>query len=856
MKKIFLFLLLVLGMGAAVTAAACTDRRSGHNFELSEMIIQPTCTEPGTAEYVCPDCGQTEVRQISPLQHDWGEWKVKISATCESIGYEVRICNNDPFHKEFNWFDLIDHDWGEWEIALPATCHNSGYEVRICKYNSSHIDNRLIFPHHEWNEWTVDTYATCLEQGEESRTCKLDYSHKETRPIEALGHTSALQNWVTLQNSTCIISGTDVLLCDRCSDVIETRREIVQAHEYSNGICENCGRRDWRVAQIDDPDLYNSEYGFSMLKEEEKGGAMQALYLQIDRDARIYHNGNSDSAILGTYDYETLGLTMDEAVAVWKTYMDDHPLYYWLGRNMYYGEVAEVLVDISYSSHSVRQSINQTIYKKANEWREDTEENAYLAALSYHDKIIYEVDYLDSRKIYPEGTDWAHNIVGVFEGKGAVCEGYARSFQLLLNMTGIENVFVTGKSRNSPHAWNAVKLDDGKWYWFDLTYDDIPGWMWGVQYNYFAVSEEQNIAWSDDRGYFETPVFFATQHTPDCGTGVNFLVRLPEISQTPYKGVGEPLLRQTFNVGKFTYAVAGYHSVQLIKCTATGNVCIPETVEYDGVTYEVISIGAMDEEGFFEDSFGDVYYAPIETLYIPASIRFMWTNAVHNTYKGGIVGFKVSEDNGQFASLDGVLFTKDFYTLISYPGKSAMTEYKIPDGVETIAYHAFIDGGENLRSFTIGKDVSEAGNTNWGNGWLRSDNTGSHSFIGGEWGFTIYHLNALETLSVDTENEYYSVENDVLFDKNKIILYAALLCVEELVVPSSVEIINYYACYVGSIRKLIFEGNSIKEIRQGAFVNCFNFKEVIFNGTQEEWDAVDKEGLDKYCDYTLTCTKE
>ena len=899
MRKIFLSLLLLLGIGATLTAVACSgneEQHTEHNFEFAEVVIEPTCTEVGSAKYVCSDCGAVMERPMSPIWHNWGEWTVETPATCKDKGEEVRTCKNDASHKttrsidalghdwgeweeetpatcdiggekvrvckhdathkESRATDPIGHDWGEWETDIPATCYSYGYDVHVCKNNPSHKESRPVDPlDHDWGEWEEETPATCLEDGEEVRTCKNDFLHEETRTVKALGHTSALHNWSTLYASTCIISGTDALLCDRCGDVLETRRVAVLAHEYSNGVCSDCGRRDWSVAQIDDPDLYNSEYGLRMLADEENGGAMQALYLLIDGDARVYHNGNSDSVILGVYDYMALGLTMDEAVAVWKTYMDDHPLYYWLSRTMSYGEVAAVLVDGAYSSHTVRQLINQTIYKKASEWREDTEENAYLAALSFHDKIIFEVNYLDSNRIYPEGTSWAHNIVGVFEGRGAVCEGYARSFQLLLNMTGIENVFVTGKSGNIAHAWNMVKLDDGKWYWFDLTYDDIPGWMWGVRYNYFAVSEEQNIGWSDSGLIKVEPRYFASEHTPDSGTDVNLLVRLPETAKVPYEGVGELRLRQTFTVDEFTYAVAGYHTVQLIECTATGDVHIPETVEYQGITYGVISIGAMDEDGIFDDSLLNVYHKPIETLFIPSSIRFLWTNAVHNTYKGGIVAFEVAEDNDQFTSLDGVIFTKDLYTLISYPGKSLKAEYRIPDGVEIIAYHAFMDGGENLRSLILGKDLSSAGNTNWGNGWLRSDNTGSHSFVTGEWGSTFIALKVLETLSVDPESENFTVFNDVLYNKDMTILYSALYSVEELVVPASVERIRYDACRNYYIKKVIFEGNAIKNIQSGAFSNCFSLSEIVFNGTQEEWDAVDKEGL-KDCNYTLTCTKE
>ncbi len=62
-----------------------------------------------------------------------------------------------------------------------------------------------------------------------------------------------------------------------------------------------------------------------------------------------------------------------------------------------------------------------------------------------------------------------------------ICYGYARTFQLLMDLTGIECVTVEAQSVASggsltEHAWNMVCLD-GKWYCVDVTWDDPSGWM-------------------------------------------------------------------------------------------------------------------------------------------------------------------------------------------------------------------------------------------------------------------------------------------------------------------------------------------------------------------------------------------
>ena len=86
-----------------------------------------------------------------------------------------------------------------------------------------------------------------------------------------------------------------------------------------------------------------------------------------------------------------------------------------------------------------------------------------------HDRLAAAVDYTF--------TSNDQNAYGALvEGK-AVCSGYARAYQHLMNKVGIPTWFVTGTSNNPTtgaavgHAWNLVKID-GKWYYTDVTWDD------------------------------------------------------------------------------------------------------------------------------------------------------------------------------------------------------------------------------------------------------------------------------------------------------------------------------------------------------------------------------------------------
>ena len=61
--------------------------------------------------------------------------------------------------------------------------------------------------------------------------------------------------------------------------------------------------------------------------------------------------------------------------------------------------------------------------------------------------------------------------------KTAVCQGYANLFYRLANDAGIDCRIITGTADGGngvwgPHAWNIVKMDDGKYYCLDATWDE------------------------------------------------------------------------------------------------------------------------------------------------------------------------------------------------------------------------------------------------------------------------------------------------------------------------------------------------------------------------------------------------
>ncbi len=130
----------------------------------------------------------------------------------------------------------------------------------------------------------------------------------------------------------------------------------------------------------------------------------------------------------------------------------------------------------------------------------------------------------------------------------------------------------------------------------------------------------------------------------------------------------------------------------------------------------------------------------------------------------------------------------------------------IPDSVETIGNCAFADN-YGLTKISLGKNLSSLG-TN-----------------------VFYENPKIESYSVNSENKNFSVENDVLFNKNKseLILYPSAKADTTYQIPSSVKKIKETAFYGNKKITEITMPDNLTEIETGAFVNCTSLKKVTLN---------------------------
>ncbi len=396
----------------------------------------------------------------------------------------------------------------------------------------------------------------------------------------------------------------------------------------------------------DDPRNYANDFYYEYLGTLDNGDAYQGFYDALDVVMTEFHQNEKADAELFEFDdidhdyvagyvnYVEFGIGHEEAFEVYFLYVKDHPLYYWVSnRVVSYGADLMIIVNEAYANGSEREYYNDLIYEGVEDIMQNVldENSAYLISLSHYESVVKGVDYaFESDGVTPQDADWAHSILGFFDGgKGVVCEGFSETYSLLLNFSEIPNTLVSGATADKKsHGWNLVQMDDGEWYWCDPTWDDEQISNLGYDYRYFCVTDTQDVLYyflrDGDLYVVDREEAFMDDHFVIWhNQALDMSDALPDRAETPYAGVGdERIMRDTFTVDDMTFAIAGYRKLQLVDVQKTGHVDIPETVYYDGVVYTVISVGTIKEDGTFGRDL--VLNKNVTSIYIPKTIRCIW----------------------------------------------------------------------------------------------------------------------------------------------------------------------------------------------------------------------------------------
>lgn len=181
----------------------------------------------------------------------------------------------------------------------------------------------------------------------------------------------------------------------------------------------------------------------------------------------------------------------------------------------------------------------------------------------------------------------------------------------------------------------------------------------------------------------------------------------------------------------------------------------------------------------------------IKEIEIPASVLTIDDSAFSNC--GKIQTINVAIDNQNYSSQNDSLYNKDKTKIIRYPSGKKDTEFEVPSTVKEIGNSCFSSCG-NLVKIQITSNVEKLATSlfvNQGN---------------------------LTEINVVSENQYYSSEDGVLFNKDKteFIEWPQGKSLEEYTVPGTVKTIKEKSFYASNIKSIIIPP-SVEKMESYAF---------------------------------------
>ncbi len=204
------------------------------------------------------------------------------------------------------------------------------------------------------------------------------------------------------------------------------------------------------------------------------------------------------------------------------------------------------------------------------------------------------------------------------------------------------------------------------------------------------------------------------------GTSVTALTASASVSESAAslsaESTGSQTSGETLTWENFDYEIKSDDTAIIRKYNGTEeSVTIPD--EIDGRKVTEIDISAFDLN------------LTMTEVYIPETVtqmRLWWDDSESGYYNGDkghlaspfwecyhLTAINVSENNPEFCSVDGVLFSKDKTVLIDYPIAKEDKSYRVPDGVKTICglyYTNTLKGFEDYYShgaFNANNDLEE-----------------------------------------------------------------------------------------------------------------------------------------------------
>lgn len=253
-----------------------------------------------------------------------------------------------------------------------------------------------------------------------------------------------------------------------------------------------------------DPTKYIDEFRdnlqYRQLNDQEKHGYGQIYTAVRDNENESSFITDADGKVRPgvRIPLSNIRFSSNQMSHLFETFFRDNPRFFYLDRTYSLegydqnGETAynTLLLQFTMDAEERTQAIHkleQTVSVILAE-RPHTDDD-YEIELYLHDRLLGSCVY-DDQAASASSHEYAnaYSAYGALvEGK-AVCEGYAKAMQLLLNSVSIPTTVVLGNAveDNEAHMWNLVNIN-GHDYYLDPTWNDDDG---HIQYTYFNVTSD------------------------------------------------------------------------------------------------------------------------------------------------------------------------------------------------------------------------------------------------------------------------------------------------------------------------------------------------------------------------------
>ena len=224
-----------------------------------------------------------------------------------------------------------------------------------------------------------------------------------------------------------------------------------------------------------------------------------ALLYAYDRIAAGVESSKTDISVYNGADR----ITDTEIKTVFDAYRRDYPEHFWIENNYRYshdpgtGNVINVMPNYIMSGSALEKAKTDFSAAVSDMVR------GISGSMSEYDREKLLHDRLAEKVVYDGSDTHAHSAYGALVQGRAVCEGYAKAFQVVLRRVGIQSFLITGSGKNPStgipegHAWNAVRIG-GKYYHVDVTWDDQG------EHLFYAYFNKSTAALQEDHAIEET----------------------------------------------------------------------------------------------------------------------------------------------------------------------------------------------------------------------------------------------------------------------------------------------------------------------------------------------------------------